>query len=61
MLRLRHVTDVLAGLAPTMTELALERLRATVAAHDTGRGVFFDARAWLVTAVRRPETEDDQD
>ena len=34
-----------------MTGHALERLRATVAAHDTGSGVFFGARAWLVAAV----------
>ena len=54
-LRLQHVKDLLAGLDPAMTGHALERLRATVAAHDTGSGVFFDARAWLVTAVRRPD------
>jgi SAM-dependent methyltransferase len=54
-LRLRHATDLLADLNPTMTRHALERLRATVAAHDTGSGVFFDARAWLVTAVRRAD------
>ncbi|HET6834906.1 MAG TPA: class I SAM-dependent methyltransferase [Acidimicrobiales bacterium] len=53
-LRLRHAKDLLADLDPTMTGHALERLRATVAAHDTDSGVFFSARAWLVTAVRRP-------
>jgi SAM-dependent methyltransferase len=53
-LRLRHAKDLLADLDPTMTGRALERLRATVAAHDTGSGVFFGARAWLVAAVRRP-------
>ncbi len=53
-LRLRHAKDLLADLDSTMTGHALERLRATVAAHDTGRGVFFGARAWLVAAVRRP-------
>jgi SAM-dependent methyltransferase len=53
-LRLQHAKDLLADLDPTMTERALERLRATVAAHDTGTGVFFGAQAWLVTAVRRP-------
>jgi hypothetical protein len=53
-LRLRHAMDLLADLGPTMTGHALEQLRATVAAHDTGSGVFFGARAWLVTAVRRP-------
>jgi hypothetical protein len=45
---------MLADLDPTMTGRALERLRATVVAHDTGSGVLFDARAWIVTAVRGP-------
>jgi SAM-dependent methyltransferase len=54
-LRLQHAKDLLADLDPTMTGHALERLRATVAAHDTGSGVFFGARAWLVTTVRRPD------
>lgn len=31
---------------------ARQRLRATLAAHDTGKGVYFDSRAWLVTARR---------
>jgi len=45
---------MLADLDPTMTGHALERLRATVAAHDTGNGVLFDARAWIVTTVKGP-------
>jgi hypothetical protein len=53
-LRLQHAKDLLADLDSTTTGHALERLRATVAAHETGSGVFFGARAWLVTAVRRP-------
>jgi SAM-dependent methyltransferase len=53
-LRLQHAKDPLADLDPTMTGHALERLRASVAAHDTTGGVFFGARAWLVAAVRRP-------
>jgi ubiquinone/menaquinone biosynthesis C-methylase UbiE len=32
---------------------ALEALRATLAAHETGEGVLFESRAWLITA-RRP-------
>lgn len=31
---------------------ALERLRAVLTAHDTDDGVWFDSRAWLVTAQR---------
>lgn len=54
-LRLQHARDLLADLDPTTTGHALERLRATVAGHDTGSGVYFGARAWLVTAVRRPD------
>jgi SAM-dependent methyltransferase len=53
-LRFRHVEDMLADLDPTMTGRALERLRVTVVAHDTGSGVLFDARAWIVTAIRGP-------
>ena len=54
-LRLRHAKDLLADLDSTMTGHALERLRATVAAHNTGSGVFFGARAWVVAAVGRPK------
>jgi SAM-dependent methyltransferase len=31
---------------------AVERLRATLAVHDTGHGVYFDSRAWIITAHR---------
>ena len=31
---------------------ALLRLRAALAAHDTGNGVFFGARSWIITARR---------
>ena len=34
-------------------ERAHERLRTMLDAHDTGDGVWFDSRAWLVTACRR--------
>jgi SAM-dependent methyltransferase len=55
-LRLQHAKNLLAhsGPGPGLTTQARQRLHATVAAHDTGSGVFFGARAWLVTAVRRP-------
>jgi SAM-dependent methyltransferase len=45
-------SDLLAGLDAPTTESALERLRATLAAHDTGDGVCFDSRAWIITARR---------
>ncbi len=33
---------------------ALARLRETLAAHETGEGVLFDSRAWIVSARRAP-------
>jgi SAM-dependent methyltransferase len=52
-LGLRLTQDLLAGLDGPAAERALERLRATLADHDTGRGVFFGSRAWIITARRR--------
>jgi hypothetical protein len=34
-------------------ERARERLIQTLAAHARGDGVWFDSRAWIVTACRR--------
>jgi SAM-dependent methyltransferase len=34
------------------TAAASERLRAVLAAHDTGSGVYFDSRSWIITASR---------
>ncbi|MFI6510484.1 class I SAM-dependent methyltransferase [Streptosporangium sp. NPDC050855] len=51
-LRLREYGDLLAGLDTATAEQARTRLRATLAAHDTGNGVYFDSRAWIVTARR---------
>ncbi|MFF2083822.1 class I SAM-dependent methyltransferase [Nocardia sp. NPDC058176] len=49
---LRMVGDELARLDADGTERALERLREVMAAHSTGDGVWFDSRAWLITAHR---------
>ena len=49
-LGLRHARDLLAGLDAPTSKHALDRLRATLIAHDTGSGVYFDSRAWIVTA-----------
>ena len=49
---LRSTRDLLAGLDAGETEQALRRLRATLAAHQTGDGVVFDARTWIITARR---------
>ncbi len=52
-LGLRVTQDLLADLDGPTAERALQRLRATLAEHDTGSGVFFDSRAWIITARRR--------
>jgi SAM-dependent methyltransferase len=52
-LGLRMATDLLAGLADDDRPRALERLRAALARHESDRGVWFDSRAWLITAHRR--------
>jgi hypothetical protein len=49
-LGLRDTRELLAGLDAATAEQALRRLRATLAAHDTG-GVFFDSRSWIITAT----------
>jgi hypothetical protein len=52
---LRSARELLAGLDAETTESALDRLRATLAAHHTGDGVYFDSRVWIITARRPPE------
>ena len=44
--------DVLANLDAATAEQARTRLRATLAAHNTDGGVYFDSRAWIITARR---------
>ena len=43
---------LLDGLDNPATARALEKLRATLAAHDTGEGVLLGSCAWLITAHR---------
>jgi SAM-dependent methyltransferase len=50
---LRSTKDLLAGMDAVQAASALDRLRATLAAHQTGAGVYFDARAWIIAARRR--------
>ncbi|MBQ1021823.1 class I SAM-dependent methyltransferase [Micromonospora sp. D93] len=45
--------NLLANLDAAAAEQARTRLRATLDAHHTGGGVYFDSRAWIVTAHRR--------
>lgn len=47
------VRDVLQRLDPASTARACEHLLQTLAAHAGGDGVWFDSRAWIVTARRR--------
>ncbi len=53
MLPLQMTNDLLAPLDAARTGHALGQLRAALASHQTSGGVFFDSRAWLITA-RRP-------
>jgi SAM-dependent methyltransferase len=50
---LRSTKDLLASMDAVQSGKALDRLRAVLAAHQTGEGVFFDARAWII-AARHP-------
>lgn len=53
MLTLQMTKAPLAQLDATRTRHALDRLSTALAAHDTGSGVYFDSRAWIITARRR--------
>ena len=50
---LRMAEDLVADLDAPERARALERVQAMLDAHDSGEGVWFDSRAWLVTALRR--------
>jgi ubiquinone/menaquinone biosynthesis C-methylase UbiE len=52
-LRLWEAKDVLDHLDAAGAERARTRLRAALDAHTSNGGVFFDSRAWIVTARRR--------
>ena len=52
-LQLRMAKELVTDLDAASAERALDRLCATLDAHDTGDGVWFDSRAWLVIARRR--------
>jgi SAM-dependent methyltransferase len=51
--RFSYVTDALQRLDAASTARARERLVETLGAHATTDGVWFDSRAWIVTARRR--------
>ncbi|WP_336083453.1 class I SAM-dependent methyltransferase [Nocardia sp. SSK8] len=52
LLRLSYFRINLAALADAAAERARARLLAVLAAHETGDGVWFGSRAWIVTARR---------
>jgi len=52
-LSLGQAKHLLADLDAATTAHALQRLRASLAAHDTGNAVLFDSRAWIVTAIKQ--------
>ncbi|MGH3377020.1 MAG: class I SAM-dependent methyltransferase [Actinoallomurus sp.] len=52
-LQLWMAKELVTDLDAASTERAFDRLRATLDAHDTGDGIWFDSRAWLVIARRR--------
>ncbi|PZT97679.1 MAG: SAM-dependent methyltransferase [Gordonia sp. (in: high G+C Gram-positive bacteria)] len=51
-----NVADTMARLSPLEAEQATGRVRNMLASHQRADGVWFDARAWLVTA-RVPEAQ----
>jgi ubiquinone/menaquinone biosynthesis C-methylase UbiE len=51
-LRLLKFDDLLADLDAAAAEQARMRLRTTLDAHNTDGGVYFDSRAWIITARR---------
>lgn len=48
-----YTGEVLSRLDPAAAARALERLRDTLGAHMSDDGVWFDSRAWIVSARRR--------
>jgi pimeloyl-ACP methyl ester carboxylesterase/SAM-dependent methyltransferase len=53
-LGLRDTREALTALDPGERGQARRRLRDLLAAHETERGVLFDARTWVLSARRRP-------
>jgi pimeloyl-ACP methyl ester carboxylesterase len=49
---MKATRDLLARLDSASAQHALNRLRATLAAHQIGEGVLFESRAWIITARR---------
>ena len=52
LLTLKTTRELLAPLDAARTGQARAQLRAAIAAHETSTGVYFDSRAWIITAHR---------
>jgi SAM-dependent methyltransferase len=50
---LQSTRQMLFGLDERSASEAVERLRQVLSTHQTGKGVWLDSRAWIVTAQRR--------
>jgi SAM-dependent methyltransferase len=50
---LHMARDLLEGLDPEQTDQAFRRLIDVLAARQTADGIWFDSRAWIITAVRQ--------
>jgi hypothetical protein len=48
-----YTREILRQLDPTVAERAVGRLREALATHFTDDGVWFNSRAWVVTARHR--------
>ena len=49
---MKATRDLLAQRDSSAAQHAINTLRATLVAHETGEGVLFDSRAWIITARR---------
>ena len=49
---LRSTRDLLEGMDEKQAEQAVARLRATLAEHQTSKGVLFDSRTWIIAGWR---------
>jgi hypothetical protein len=53
---MKATRDLLARFESAAAQRAVTRLRETLATHQTGDGVLFDSRAWIITARRAAAT-----
>jgi SAM-dependent methyltransferase len=49
---MRHIQEILATVDAQTAERSRQRLRVALAEHDTGSGVYFGSRVWIITGRR---------